>query len=80
MVWGAWNDDPSLVPLDDIPSDMALDVRSRANDGNMITVASYILTAAMWLLILPFWPLWLLFSELCDWMDRRGQRRYRRQS
>jgi hypothetical protein len=43
----------------------------------MITVARFILTLTLWLLLLPFWPLWLLFSESCDWMDRRGQRRYR---
>ena len=41
----------------------------------MKTVAGYILTAVLWLLVIPFWPLWLLFSEACDWMDRRGQQR-----
>lgn len=42
----------------------------------MKTVAGYILTAALWLLAMPFWPLWLLFSEACDWVDRCGQRRF----
>jgi hypothetical protein len=41
-------------------------------------VAGLLLTAVLWLLLLPFDVLWILFSELCDWMDRRGQRRHQR--
>lgn len=41
-------------------------------------VANFIPTAALWLLLLPFYVLWIIFSELCDWKDRQGQRRYRR--
>ena len=46
----------------------------------MKTVAGYILTAALWPLAMLCWLLWWPFSELCDWVDRRGQRRYRAQS
>jgi hypothetical protein len=40
----------------------------------MITMAGFILTAALWPIAISLWPLWLIFSELCDWVDRRGQR------
>ena len=44
----------------------------------MITVARFVLTATLWLLLLPFYVLWVGFSELVEWTERRGQRRYRR--
>ena len=36
-----------------------------------MTVARFVLTAVLWLMLLPFYVLWVGFSEMVEWTDRR---------